>query len=151
MKPRIQNRDARRGRAATPFLQAGLLLLLPLACGTPGVGPTSTVRGREGSPELKELDGERSLNKDLEIVRYRSERRDGRLHVQFDLQNKRDSNLAFEWSMEWFDSAGFRIETGDHWTPVVLGGKGFETIAMTAPTTEASIFKLAYRRSDTES
>lgn len=149
MRLPIQNRGARGGWGTSLCLPAGLLLLVLSGCGAPRGGTTNTVRGTEGSPDLQQLDGGRTLSKDLEIVRYRSERRDGRLHVQFDLQNKRGSNLAFEWQMEWFDSSDFKIDTQDHWTPIVIGGKGFETIAVTAPTPEASIFRLAYRLPDT--
>lgn len=137
MKHRIERR--------APNVLLGAALLLLAACGAPRGTSSNAVRGQEGSSELEEIDGSRGLRNDLEIVGYRSERRDGRLHVQFDLRNKRGSNLAFEWTMDWYDSSGFRIDTQEHWRPVAIGGKGFETIAVTAPTPEASSFKLEYR------
>ena len=42
-----------------------------------------------------------------------------------------------------------RIDMPEHWTPAALGGKGYETIRRTAPTPEASSFRLGFRKPNT--
>ena len=74
------------------------------------------------------------------------DRREDRLHVQFNLKNKKTSDLAIEWAIEWFDSAGFRIDVPHNWKATKLVGQGFETIARTAPTPEAAGFRLGVRK-----
>lgn len=83
----------------------------------------------------------------MESIKF--ERRDGKLFVQFNLRNTRSSNLAIEWAIEWFDASGFKIDTPRRWQPAALGGKGFETITQTAPTPEASSFRLGVRKPNT--
>ncbi len=109
----------------------------------------NTYMGTNDGTEIEEIVGDPGLQRDLVIENYRSERRDGRLHVQFDLRNMRSSNESFEWALEWFDASGFRIDATEHWTPIALGGKGSETIGQTAPTPDASSFKLHARRPNT--
>jgi len=128
---------------------AALLLaaLLPtvVACRSTGLRSgtaQNTYVGGEGL-ETEELVGNRSLAKDLEMTQVRSERRDGRLHVQFELHNKRTANLAIEWTVDWFDDGGFRIDWPRRWSPVSLVGQGYNTIAFTAPVPEASQWRFA--------
>jgi uncharacterized protein YcfL len=129
---------------------APILLCLTLAaCGAPRGTAANTFRGKEGDTELETIAGNPRLLKNLEVVRYQTKREDDRLRVQFDLQNKKASNLAFEWSVDWFDASGFRIDTQEHWTPIVLGGKAFKTISITGPTPAASVFQLMTRTPNT--
>jgi len=124
------------------LLLSGFLLLA--SCGAPRGTSTTTLRGGEGSPDLEEEDTG-AISSQLEYLHYRSERRDGRLHAQFDLHNKRSSDLSVEWSIEWQDSSGFHVDAPERWTPVVIAGKSFQTITVTAPTPEASQFRLHFR------
>ncbi len=120
------------------------LLLLAGACVSKGTSQDTYVGG-EGA-ETEKIGGTSGISNSLEMVGIRSERRDGRLFVQFELHNKRGSNLAFEWTVEWFDDAGFRIDWPQHWAPTALGGKGYEIISLTGPTPNASSWRLAVRK-----
>lgn len=117
--------------------------------GAPRGGPESTYQGREGSQELTALHSDPSLEDDLEIVALRPERIDGRLHVQFELHNKRPANLPVEWTVQWFDSNGFLLDSTQNWRPLAIGGRGFVPIQMTAPRAEATSWRLAFRAPNT--
>jgi uncharacterized protein YcfL len=123
--------------------------LLALALASSCLGPRGTAEnayaGGEGQ-EVEEIVGDPDLARDLAMESILTERRDGRLHVQFNLRNKRASRLPIEWRILWLDAAGFLIDSPGGWTPVVLGGKGFEPIARTAPTPEASGYRMMFRK-----
>lgn len=127
---------------ALAFLAAGCLALDPR-------GTAQNTYTVDESGEVTETFGDRGLAKDLVMEDIRTERRDGRLHVQFNLRNTRSSNLAIEWAIAWFDGSGFRIDVPEHWTPAAIGGKGYETVTRTAPTPEASSFRLGFRKPNT--
>lgn len=137
-----------QGRARLGASALGLFLLVCSSTGCSSSGTTSgysaqnTYKGGEDAP-LEELRGDRSLAGKLEMEQVRSERRDGRLHVQFELRNKSTSNLAFGWMVEWFDDSGFLIDYPSHWTPVSMGGQAYKTISVTAPVPAASQWRLA--------
>jgi uncharacterized protein YcfL len=124
-------------------------LLLLAACKTGGspAKPQNTYIGTEGAVEVEEEVGDRALERKFVLLGIKSERRDGRLHVQFDLKNTTTSELAVEWSIEWMDDRGFRINTQPHWSPVRVGGNGAVPVQQTAPVPEAVTFKLHVRRS----
>ncbi len=127
------------------FSTAGLVLAGCTA--TPRGTPQNTYVGLEGSPEIEESIGSPDLERKFVLVGTRTERRDDRLHVQFELKNTTSSDLAIEWSLEWRDASGFRLDTLRHWTPVVVGGNGVEPIQQTSPVPEAVGFKLHIRKS----
>jgi uncharacterized protein YcfL len=82
----------------------------------------------------------------FQLLGVKTENRDGRLRVQFDLQNTTPGDLAVEWAIEWKDRSGFRLDTNPHWQPAIVTGKGFHAIQATAPMPDASAFQLLLRR-----
>jgi uncharacterized protein YcfL len=141
--------NARRSAGSVRFAAAALVAgVASLGCKAfePRGTAQNTYIGKEGGGELESLEGDPALADDLVMEGIRSERRDDRLFVQFNLKNTRNSNLAFEWTMEWFDASGFKISTAQHWTPVAIGGMGYETITQTAPTPEATSWRLGLRK-----
>ncbi len=142
-----------RKRCLDPLRCAAAVLLTGVAglsAGCKAFEPRGTAQntyvGTDDGAQIEEIPGDPSLAKDLVMEGIKTERRDGRLFVQFDLKSTRSSNLAFEWSLEWFDASGFRIDAPKHWTPISLGGMGFETLSQTAPSPEASGFRLGVRK-----
>lgn len=130
------------------LLGAAALLLATACTSSPSRGKTqNTYSGEEGTSEIEATAANAQLHRDLEIQRIRSERRDGRLHVQFDLRNKRQGSQAIEWSIEWKDAAGFTIDDRSHWQPLVIGGGGYETISITATSPDAAAWRLQVRPS----
>lgn len=135
-------------RAARQVLVGSIASLL-LACASDGgrLNPQNTYVGKEGGVEIDEQIGDPSLERHFVLVGLLTERRDGRLHVQFDLKNTTTSELPVEWSIEWMDARGFRIDTQPHWRPALVGGNGVVPVQETAPVPEAATFKLHVRRS----
>ncbi len=132
---------SRRGRAVAFALVASVLA----ACSSTRGTAQNTYVSEDGAA-VEETIGNFTLSRELVMESVRTERRDGRLFVQFNLRNTRASSLPAEWTLVWFDEAGFKLDHAHHWTPIVLDGKGFETISQTAPTPAASGFRLALRK-----
>ena len=109
-------------------------------------GPQTTLQGAEGLPGATELDSGYTLRQDLEIMRPVSVRKNDFLVVQFELHNKRGSQMNLEWSVEWTDEQGLKIDTNENWRPLAIGGKGYETIQITAPTPSARGWKLKVQK-----
>jgi uncharacterized protein YcfL len=80
------------------------------------------------------------------MVNIRTETRDGRLRIQFDLKNTTPGDLQVEWAIHWSDSSGFRIPTNANWRPAIVTGQGFQSVQAVAPTPEAKVWKLELRR-----
>jgi uncharacterized protein YcfL len=80
------------------------------------------------------------------MVGVKTKRESEHLIVQFDLKNTTPRDLAIEWSIDWLDASGFRIDTNRHWRPAIVTGMGFESIQETAPVPEATTFQLQMRR-----
>ena len=141
------------GRSLAASALAAMLLIACAAGSSRGTAENSYASGagEAGSEKagVEETIGDPTLARELVMESVRTERREGRLFVQFNLRNNRASNLPIEWTLVWFDDAGFRLGDSQHWTPAVLGGKGFETISKTAPTPAASAFRLALRKPNT--
>ena len=133
--------------ASQSIQAAGLAALLTLvgACATGRGGPQRTLDGGEGA-QMVELDSGLELSRDLEIHILAQKRREGFLVCQFELHNKRGSQRAFEWTVEWSDQDNFVINSTENWRPLVIGGKGFERIQITAPTPEATSWRLVTRK-----
>ena len=128
-----------------------LLLSLSSACAL-ALEPRGTAQNTyvgDETAEVEETFGDPQLAKELVMESIQTKRENDRLFVQFNLRNTRSSNLEIEWAIEWFDQAGFRIDTPTHWQPAAMGGKGFKTISQTAPTPAASGFRLGVRKPNT--
>ena len=116
------------------------------ACTMPPRGtPPNTYVGNHAGKQQEDL-GDPDLAKKFVLLDIKTERRDGRLRVQFDLKNTTGADLPIEWSIEWKDASGFRIDTNPHWRPTMVAGKGFESIQDVAPVPEAAMFQLQIRR-----
>lgn len=129
-------------------IAASLVVLSALlaACASGKGGPQTTLQGGESTPGMVELDSGMALSNDLEVQHLNQGRRGGFLVAQFDLHNKRGSTLAIEWSVEWFDEHGLKIDTNESWRPLVIGGRGFETLQITAPTAAAEEWRLKFQK-----
>jgi uncharacterized protein YcfL len=136
-------------QASIPFFSAVALALAAAtlfgSCrGLSTVSPENSYTMGGAGTETSTMDSQ--LASQLEILNPRSRTQDDRMHVQFDLHNKRNTTLPMEWKLEWQDASGFKIDAPQHWRPLVLGGGAVETLAATAPTPQASIWKLRVRR-----
>ncbi len=120
------------------------LVLFAGSCRSRGTSQDTYVGGE--AQETQKIEGVSAISSKLQMTNVRHERRDGRLFVQFELHNTKGSNLAFEWSVDWFDDAGFKIDWPEHWTPTSMTGKGFETISVTGPTQEAASWRLMVQK-----
>ncbi|HED64015.1 MAG TPA: DUF1425 domain-containing protein [Planctomycetes bacterium] len=127
----------------------GLALLAGIgSCVTPrGTAQNTYSMPREGV-EVEQDIGSPGLARDLVMESITTRRKDGRLQVAFDLRSTRASDMAFEWSLIWLDDHGFPLPTPRNWNPAFLRGKGFLTVTRTAPTPEATGFRLALSRPD---
>ena len=133
-----------QSKALTLALSAAALLAWSAGCASRG-GPTNTYTGGPGEPTEEQIASE-ALQRDLEILVRSSARRDGFLICQFDLHNKRASDIQLEWSVDWFDADGLEIQVQERWRPQVISGGGFETVQITGPTMAAERWRLAVRR-----
>lgn len=126
-------------------LTASSTLLGACASQPPRGTATNTYAGDEAG-KLEEFIGDRELEAKFVMVNIRTETRDDRLRVQFDLKNTTPADLQVEWAINWSDSSGFRIKTNPHWRPAIVSGQGFHAIQAVAPTPEAKVWKLELRR-----
>lgn len=133
----------RTNRGARAWLALALACSALSACVSKPKGQAqNTYVGGEGQ-EMETRVGNPGFERELEILRPISRRDEsGRLHVQFELHNKKTRDLAFEYAVSWRDPAGFAIDTPWHWKPMSIVGQGFRTIAVTGPTPEASQWEL---------
>ncbi len=138
----MQHLIERRILRPLPWLALAVILS---ACQSSRGTAQNTYTGGEHTSEAETYVGNPALAKKLEIRQIRSRRKEGHLEVQFDLHNKKQINLAFEWSVSWFDEDDFRIDTAEHWTPITLGGRDFQTLSIVAPTPNASTWELGVR------
>jgi hypothetical protein len=119
--------------------------LLGSGCATAPYGPQNTYTGREGAAELQRDIGNSELDHHVELRDIHSERRDGRLLVQFELNSDLSSASSIEWMVEWYDDKNFLIDVPRHWEPVVIGPRGHHSCTIIGPTTSASAWKLSVR------
>ena len=137
-----QRTTTRAARSLAPALLLFAFTLVSGACVSKPRGQAqNTYLGGEGL-EMETLVGNRGLEGDLKVLRPLSERRDGRLHVQFELHNRRTSDFSFEYAVTWLDASGFVIDTPWRWSPMTIAGQGYRTVSITGPTPEASQWKL---------
>ena len=137
-------RSTRTWIASTAAALCATAALCAPGCRTTPKGHENTYTGSEGSPEIGRIEGNQMLASRLAIVDPKSRRLpDGRLQVQFDLRNARDSQTEFAWTVDWFDASGFLIpQASRHYEPVALGGGASHTFTITGPTPEAVSWRL---------
>lgn len=116
------------------------------ACTMPPRGTATNTYRSDASGEREEFIGDRDLAAKFVLLGIQREHRDGRLRVQFDLKNTTPSDLAIEWAVQWKDANGFDVDSNPHWRPTMVAGQGFESIQLTAPTPEAAVFQLHFRK-----
>jgi len=122
-------------------------LVLSSACLGPGlISPENTYKSSEGQHGVDQSIGDRDLERKFVLLGTRTERRDGRLFVQFELKNTTGAEQRIEWCLDWLDASDFHIDSVRSWTPAVVGGNGVIPIQATAPTLQAKGFKLRIRR-----
>ena len=115
------------------------------ACTSSPGGPQNTYTFREGAP-LEEVQGNPQLAAVLKIKNIQGKRLDdGRLMSQFELVSLDSRQQHIDWTVEWFDASGMALPMPGAWTPLEIGGKGVETIQITAPKPEAASWRLAVR------
>ena len=122
-------------------LLAACLCATILACRAPA-GSQNSYQGTE-TGDMQRTEGNANLKGNLWVSNPARRRVDGRLQIQFDLENRRATNLRFAWATLWFDKDGFQIDDGSrHWEPVTLNGHGTKTLTVTSPTREAVSWRL---------
>jgi len=121
---------------------AALLLASLGACTSTPRGSQNRYEGREGG-QMTAVEGNQTLARNLAIKNPIHKREDGRMIVQFDLENRHSTPLDFAWAVDWFDRDGFAVRGATrHWEPIALGGYGSTTLTVVAPSPEASSWKL---------
>ena len=123
---------------------AAVAVLVSAACHVTPRGNSNIYTGTEGSHEVGRLEGNTDLANRLAIQNPRSRRlEDGRLQVQFDLQNTRSTQTECAWAVDWFDGSGFQVaQATRHFEPLSLGGGAVVTLNITGPTPEATSWRL---------
>lgn len=115
-----------------------LLALLPLVACT--AAPSGSVNRYDGKGTEV---GNALLNAALEMRNIIKAEKNGLMVVQVELKNRRTTPLAFQWSVEWYDRAGLKINyVPQHWEPERLAGSASKTIQMVAPSPEAVSWQL---------
>lgn len=132
-------------RSLALVLTASSTLLTACASQPPRGTATNTYAGDQGGKQ-EEFIGDRELEAKFVMVNIRTETREERLRVQFDLKNTTPADLQVEWAIDWSDSSGFRIKTNPHWRPAIVSGQGFHVIQAVAPTPDAKVWRLGLRR-----
>lgn len=127
------------------LLAGALLLLGTVACRSTPRGSENQYSGSEGSLEIRREEGNRDLAARLSILDPRTRRLDdGRLQVEFDLQNTRSNQTEFAWTVDWFDRDGFEVQTAHRaFEPMALGGGAVRTLKITSPTPESVSWRLS--------
>jgi len=132
-------------RHLAPILAALAACLMGCASQPPHGVPTNTYSADQAGKRDAFL-GDKDLAAKFVLMNIRTETRDGRLRVQFDLKNTTSADLPIEWAIKWSDQNGFVVDTNPNWRPVIVTGQGFQSIQATAPTMEAKIFQLELRK-----
>ena len=84
----------------------------------------------------------------LEFGEMRTRKTGDFLDVQVDVTNTQSRTRQIEYSFEWYDADGFRIEAvGSSWKPKVVYGKQTVQLQSVAPTAAATTAKVFVRAS----
>ena len=112
------------------------------ACTSAPKGDANRYEGSEGG-QITAIENNRALAQKLAIKNAVHKRENDRLVVQFDLENRRSSQLEFAWTIDWFDAHGFQIDDATRlWAPIKMGGHAVRTLKAVAPRPEATQWKL---------
>ncbi len=129
-------------RRTSVWLTAGLAAALLCACTATPKGSANRYEGHEGG-QVSAIEGNDKLAGKLAIKNPIRKREDGRMIVQFDLENTRSTRLEFAWSIDWFDASGFLIDgSSRHWEPISMGGYAVKTLTAVALRPEAASWRL---------
>jgi uncharacterized protein YcfL len=113
------------------------------ACTSAPKGTYNTIEGSENSREVKKFSPNRELENSIEQRNIVLVRKEGMLVAQFDMVNKLDRAISFQWGIEWRDKAGLVIDYGpSHFRPERLSGRQIKTVKVVAPSPEATAYTL---------
>jgi len=117
-------------------------LALTAGCASHHRGHQSTWEGgQDGKIVVSETN--KALAQRLKIVNPISKDQNGYMLIQFELQNRESRQVDFAWAVDWFDQAGFHIDSNQrHWQPTSIGGFGSTTLTAVAPHPDATSWKL---------
>lgn len=136
MKLRMNHRTVLHVALAASLVVAGACISTPR-------GSYNTVEGSEHSKDVKRTSPNRDLENSLEQRNIITGRKEGMLVVQFELVNRLDRAISFQWGVEWSDRAGFVIDYGPaHFRPERLSGRQSKTVKIVAPSPEAEQYRL---------
>jgi uncharacterized protein YcfL len=109
-------------------------------------GPTGVVnrfRGGEGQRDVVKVRNNAMLDTALQLANPVHSRPNDVLVVQVELVNTRQSPLAFQWTVEWFDQQGLLVDYAtQNWTPERLAAGASKTIKLVAPSPAATSWQL---------
>jgi uncharacterized protein YcfL len=90
------------------------------------------------------VEGNASLMRDLILDDVRTRRVDNEfLEFQATLSNATDSDLRFQWLVEWYDRQGFKLhDPAETWHHAILNGKGELALRRVSPTANADRAKV---------
>ena len=118
-------------------------VLSSTACTAVPHGAVNRYTGGEGARSMQSVEQNQMLAHDLEITNLVTSRRNDLLVVQFDLVNKRSTQTAFQWTVDWFDKQGLIVPNAtQHWEPVRQAGYASNTITIVAPSAAATQWQL---------
>lgn len=82
----------------------------------------------------------------VQLMNFLKRQNNGLLEVQVDLKNESSSDVSVEYTFEWLDAQGFKMDSAiEHWTPVTLNGKHVHVVTAIAPRPGADKFKIHVR------
>lgn len=89
---------------------------------------------------------EGALGSKVQMQNILRRQRNGLMEVQVDLFNASSSNISIEYSFEWFDAQGFKLDSSiQHWTPITMNGKQLHSVQAVATKAGADKFRMHVR------
>ena len=146
----MKKRPEMRLTAASAILLAltGAVLTACSHTTTSNVAVGEIVEGEAG-PVLKKdyIIKDKTLAKEIQILDLKARLVGDFLEALAFVQNERKYTVGFEYRFEWYDEAGYPIESNvAHWTPDLLDGRQSKWIQGMCPKPNATGFKLMIRR-----
>lgn len=130
----------------SPFHRSLLALLLSLPAACKGSGTISASGEETPPPRTDVVVGDSGLARDVTITHQRVRRAGDLLEVQFDLVNRRNREMAFEYRFEWADAEGFKVpEAVEHWNPITMGAREAKPVRAVAPDPSVTRWTLKVR------
>ena len=128
-----------------------LIGVMPLACSpttTSNVGVGEIWEGEEGQVLEKDyIIKDKPLAKEIQVLDIKARFVGNFLEGLAIVQNRRKYTVDFEYRFEWYDEAGFPVESNIvHWTPDLLYGRESKWIKALCPKSSATGFKVMIRR-----